>query len=61
MAAGEAENPRVVMPKAYNAVFYRLTTFFILGALCVGINVPYDDAELTAAFANDEPGAAASP
>lgn len=49
------------MPKAYNAVFYRLTTFFILGALCVGINVPYDDAELTAAFANDEPGAAASP
>ncbi|RMZ08859.1 hypothetical protein D0860_04495 [Hortaea werneckii] len=61
MAAGEAENPRVVMPKAYNAVFYRLTTFFILGALCVGINVPYDDPELTAAFANDEPGAAASP
>ncbi|KAI7544622.1 amino acid permease, partial [Hortaea werneckii] len=61
MAAGEAENPRVAMPKAYNAVFYRLTTFFILGALCVGINVPYDDPELTAAFANDEPGAAASP
>lgn len=61
MAAGEAENPRVVMPKAYNAVFYRLTTFFILGALCVGINVPYNDQELTAAFANDEPGAAASP
>ena len=23
MAAGEAENPRLVMPKAYNAVFYR--------------------------------------
>lgn len=61
MAAGEAENPRVVMPKAYNAVFYRLTAFFILGSLCVGINVPYNDAELTAAFANDEPGAAASP
>ncbi|KAK5709623.1 general amino acid permease agp2 [Elasticomyces elasticus] len=61
MAAGEAENPRVVMPKAYNAVFYRLTTFFILGALCVGINVPYNDPELTAAFANGEPGAAASP
>jgi len=61
MAAGEAENPRVVMPKAYNAVFYRLTTFFILGALCVGINVPYNDPELTAAFKNGEPGAAASP
>lgn len=61
MAAGEAENPRTVMPKAFNAVFYRLTTFFVLGALCVGILVPYDDAEMVAAFTNDEPGAAASP
>ncbi|KAF2842262.1 amino acid transporter-like protein [Patellaria atrata CBS 101060] len=61
MAAGEAENPRVVMPRAYNAVFYRLTTFFVLGSLCVGILVPYDDAELTEAFASGKPGAAASP
>lgn len=61
MAAGEAINPRVVMPKAYNAVFYRLTTFFILGSLCVGINVPYNDPTLIAAFKNGEPGAAASP
>lgn len=61
MAAGEAENPRVVMPRAYNAVFYRLTTFFVLGSLCVGILVPYDDKEMTAAFANAMPGAAASP
>ena len=42
MAAGEAENPRTVMPKAFNAVFYRLITFFVLGALCVGILVPYN-------------------
>ncbi|KAI1097785.1 amino acid permease/ SLC12A domain-containing protein [Jackrogersella minutella] len=61
MAAGEAENPRVVMPKAFNAVFYRLTTFFMLGSLCVGILVPYNDKELTEAFANSAPGAAASP
>ncbi|KAL6909252.1 amino acid permease/ SLC12A domain-containing protein [Trichoderma evansii] len=61
MAAGEAENPRVVMPRAYNAVFYRLTAFFILGSLCVGILVPYNDSELIAAFANSSPGAAASP
>ncbi|KAI1407396.1 amino acid permease/ SLC12A domain-containing protein [Hypoxylon sp. FL1857] len=61
MAAGEAENPRVVMPKAFNAVFYRLTSFFMLGSLCVGILVPYNDQELTQAFANSEPGAAASP
>jgi amino acid transporter len=61
MAAGEAENPRKVMPRAYNAVFYRLTAFFVLGSLCVGINVPYNDPELTAAFKDSKPGAAASP
>jgi yeast amino acid transporter len=32
MAAGETENPRGVMPRAFNAVFYRLTAFFVLGA-----------------------------
>ena len=61
MAAGETENPRKVMPRAYNAVFYRLTTFFVLGSLAVGINVPYNDPELKAAFADGKPGAAASP
>ena len=61
MAAGEAENPRKVMPKAYNAVFYRLTAFFVLGSLAVGINVPYDDQELQNAFTKGLPGAAASP
>ncbi|KAK8054458.1 hypothetical protein PG994_009525 [Apiospora phragmitis] len=61
MAAGEAENPRFVMPRAYNAVFYRLTTFFMLGSLCVGILVPYDDATMADAFEKDKPGAAASP
>lgn len=61
MAAGEAENPRYVMPRAFNAVFYRLTCFFVLGALCVGILVRHDDAELIGALRNGEPGAAASP
>ena len=61
MAAGESENPRQVMPRAFNAVFYRLTCFFVLGSLAVGINVPYNDPELIAAFENEEPGAAASP
>ena len=61
MAAGEAENPRKIMPIAYNAVFYRLTCFFVLGSLCVGIVVPSDDPTLIDAFANGEPGAAASP
>ncbi|KAI3548320.1 amino acid permease [Colletotrichum filicis] len=61
MAAGEAENPRKVMPRAFNAVFYRLTAFFVLGSLCVGILVPYNDEELTRAFKDGEPGASASP
>ncbi|QSZ30141.1 hypothetical protein DSL72_004661 [Monilinia vaccinii-corymbosi] len=61
MAAGEAQNPRVVMPRAFNGVFYRLTAFFVLGSLAVGILVPYDDQELKDAFTNGLPGAAASP
>src|SRR3569833_2438365 len=61
MAAGEAENPRVVMPRAYNAVFGWLTAFFGLGSLAVGILVPHDDEELTRAFKDSAPGAAASP
>ncbi|KAL8929792.1 MAG: hypothetical protein Q9208_000936 [Pyrenodesmia sp. 3 TL-2023] len=61
MAAGEAENPRVVMPRAYNKVFGRLTAFFVLGSLAVGINVPYDSREISEAFEQGKPGAAASP
>ncbi|KAG4439808.1 hypothetical protein IFR05_004706 [Cadophora sp. M221] len=61
MAAGEAENPRKVMPKAFNGVFYRLTAFFVLGSLAVGILVPHDDQTLKDAFVKGLPGAAASP
>jgi amino acid transporter len=60
MAAGEAENPRKVMPRAYNGVFYRLTAVFVLESLAVGSLVPYYDVELKAAFKLDLPGAAAS-
>ncbi|KAJ5683234.1 Amino acid/polyamine transporter I [Penicillium macrosclerotiorum] len=61
MAAGETMNPRIVLPKAFNGVFYRLTAFFVLGVLCVGILVPYNDKTMADAFDNDKPGAAASP
>lgn len=61
MTAGEAENPRRTLPRAFKAVFYRLTGFFVLGSLAVGINVPYNDAELIGAFKSSKPGAAASP
>lgn len=61
MAAGEAQNPRVVMPRVYKTVFFRLTAFFMLGSLAVGINVPSNDPELVDALQNGKPGAAASP
>ncbi|THC96765.1 hypothetical protein EYZ11_003774 [Aspergillus tanneri] len=61
MAAGEAVNPRMILPSAFNGMFYRLTSFFVLGALCVGILVPYNDPKMAAAFEDDLPGAAASP
>lgn len=49
------------MPRAFNAVFYRLTAFFVLGSLAVGILVPYTNEELKTAFSSGAPGAAASP
>ncbi|CAG7555273.1 unnamed protein product [Fusarium equiseti] len=61
MAAGEAENPRKILPRAFKTVFYRLTCFFVLGSLCVGILVPYDDPNMIAAFRDGKSGAAASP
>lgn len=61
MAAGEATNPRHVLPRAFNAVFYRLTAFFVLGSLAVGVLVPHDDPALALAFSSGAPGAAASP
>jgi len=50
-----------VLPRAFNAVFYRLTAFFVLGSLAVGILVPFNDEEMSKAFSSGAPGAAASP
>ena len=57
MAAGEAENPRAVMPMAYRQVFVRLMAFFVLGSLAVGINVAYNDPTLATALSSDTGGA----
>ncbi|KAJ7047019.1 general amino acid permease AGP2 [Mycena alexandri] len=61
MTAGEAELPRRTLPRAFNSVFYRLTTFFVLGSLCVGIVVPYSDPNLRQALSDARPGAGSSP
>ncbi|CEL02504.1 Putative General amino acid permease [Aspergillus calidoustus] len=61
MAAGESVDPRGNLPRAFNGMFYRLTAFFILGTLCVGILVPSNDQTMADAFKTNAPGAAASP
>lgn len=61
MAAGECINPRKVLPNAFKGVFFRLTTFFIGGALCVGILCNARDPLLLNAIADGRPGAGSSP
>ncbi|KAJ6255884.1 General amino acid permease [Drechslerella dactyloides] len=63
MAAGETENPRKILPKAFNGVFFRLATFFVLGSLAVGVLVPYNSQELLDIYLLNKPasGAAGSP
>ncbi|KAK1145551.1 hypothetical protein N8T08_004109 [Aspergillus melleus] len=64
MAAAEAERPRTVMKKAYSAFVWRLMFFFIGGALCMGIVLPYDDPVLAATLDGTREGSgtgAASP
>jgi amino acid transporter len=61
MAAGEAHHPRKNMPTAFYSVFYRLTFFFVIGTLCVGIVVPYNDPDLLNAISNAHAGAGSSP
>lgn len=46
MIAGEATDPRKTVPRAFKTIMARLVVFFIGGALCVGILVPYNDPTL---------------
>ncbi|KAI3065378.1 hypothetical protein CBS147353_8435 [Aspergillus niger] len=64
MAAAEAARPRRVMKKAYASYPWRLVTFFILGALSMGILIPYNDPTLAATLEGTKQGSgtgAASP
>ncbi|KFY43358.1 hypothetical protein V494_02023 [Pseudogymnoascus sp. VKM F-4513 (FW-928)] len=64
MAAGEAERPRRVMYKAYSSFVWRLMFFFLVGALAIGIVVPYNDKTLSDTLSGDRKGSgtgAASP
>ena len=61
VAAGEAENPRKNIPKAVRRVFWRILFFYVLGALAVGVLVPYNDPNLLSAQKAGAAGAARSP
>ncbi|CAH0030854.1 unnamed protein product, partial [Clonostachys rhizophaga] len=64
MVAAEAKHPSVYLKTAFITVYYRFGAFFILGALAVGIVVPYNDEILQAVWLGAGSGkgtAAASP
>lgn len=61
MVAGEAKRPRHYIKNAFKTVYWRFGVFFILGALCVGIVIPYNDRKLESVLSAGESSAAASP
>ncbi|MCI5825857.1 MAG: amino acid permease [Arcanobacterium sp.] len=46
VAAGEAENPSVSIPKAIKSVFWRILLFYILAIAVIGFLIPYTDPNL---------------
>lgn len=63
MSAAEAKLPRRIVKTAFKTVYWRYGCFFVLGALCVGVVVPWNDPTLQAILAGTslKSGAAASP
>ncbi|KAF1979040.1 amino acid transporter-like protein [Bimuria novae-zelandiae CBS 107.79] len=62
MVAGEAIYPRKTIKTAFKTMYFRFGLFFIMGALCVGIILPYNDPTLTGLLdAGDTGTGAASP
>jgi amino acid transporter len=49
LAAAETANPRKSLPTAVKQVFWRITLFYIVSLLLVGLLVPYTDPHLIAA------------
>ncbi|KAE8376611.1 amino acid permease/ SLC12A domain-containing protein [Aspergillus bertholletiae] len=63
MAAAESKRPRTFVKAAFKTIYWRFILFFALGALCVGIVIPWDDPTLQAILAGEsnEKGGGASP
>lgn len=54
MTSAEAKLPRIYMKAAFKTVYWRFAIFFIGGALCAGIVVPFNDPMLQAIVAGTE-------
>ncbi|KAL4778221.1 amino acid transporter [Aspergillus varians] len=50
LLAAETKHPRTYVKKAFQTVYWRFIVFFIMGAVSVGILVPYNDPVLIATF-----------
>lgn len=64
MAAAETKRPRIYVKQAFKTIYWRFGAFFIMGALCVGIVVPWNDPQLQGIFLGTADGGgtgAASP
>ncbi|KAI3320547.1 amino acid permease/ SLC12A domain-containing protein [Xylariaceae sp. AK1471] len=58
LAAAESSNPSKALPSAIKQVFWRITLFYVLGLLFVGLLIPSDDPHLLNSSSDDP---AASP
>lgn len=58
IAAGEAKDPRKSIPKAINAIFWRILLFYIFAIAIIGTLIPFTDPNL---LRNDESDIAQSP
>lgn len=59
LAAAETANPRKSLPTAVKQVFWRITLFYIVSLVLIGLLVPWDDGRLLAGESNAD--ATASP
>ncbi|WWD21799.1 hypothetical protein CI109_106287 [Kwoniella shandongensis] len=52
IAAGETVNPTRMIPKATQRVTYRIVIFYLVGAVLIGMIIPYNDARLSSGSGN---------
>jgi amino acid transporter len=52
IAAAETRNPHRSIPKATKRVTYRILFFYVLGAILIGMIVPYDQPDLVSGSGN---------